>query len=396
MKPPGPSTQGTARAIWVTIAATSLGVLAPFLVGALSVLMQRDFAIGPQDIGLAVGAFFTVAGVVARVQGRMVERIGTAPSLGVATAVATAALLMIATAGSWTTVVLGLVLGGTASAMIHPATAQLLADSVGDRRLGLAFGFKQSGAPVSTMLAGLAVPAVGLSIGWRPTFLIASGVVLAVGSTLVSLVKGAVPSPYRSEGHGATRPHRGLWLLALGAGLGNAGGNALAALLVDGGVRFSGVTEATAGYTLGAVSAGAILVRIGLGVAVDRGRADSDRLLVWMPGLGVIGATVLAFPSPASFVVGAAVAYPIGWGWSGLLHHRVVAPQRHAAARMTGVLMTGFSLGAAGGPLMLGFVAHQTSYRLAWISTGLLFALSAAAIRSGRKGPSLRPLTILS
>ena len=373
-------------AIWTTIAATSLGVLAPFLVGTLSVLMRRDFAIGPRDIGIAVGAFFTVAGLAARVLGRTVERIGSARSILVATAVSTTGLLVIAGANHWLVVVFGLVLGGIASAMIHPATAQLLAKNVGTSNLGLAFGLKQSGAPASTMLAGLAIPAIGLWIGWRATFLVAAAVVIILGSVVVRTVHNIAERGLADLERPQVVSHTRLPILALGAGLGTAAGNALGVLLVDGGVRFSGVTESTAGYVLAGVSAAAILTRIVLGRGVDVGWLDGSRLLVWMPALGVVGAGFLALPTVATFVVGAALAYPIGWGWSGLLHYCVVSPHRDSAARLTGVLMTGFSLGAAAGPLALGIVAQQTSYRVTWIATAVLFALAAVTMSVGRVG----------
>lgn len=371
-------------AVWITVVATSLGVLAPFLVGALSVLMQDDFDIGPRDIGVAVGAFFAVAGLAARILSRTVERIGVARSMAVATAIGTASLLAVAVADRWLIVVLGLVLGGTGSATIHPATAQLLAANVETHNLGVAFGFKQSGAPASTLVAGLAIPMLALWIGWRATFVAAAGVVAVVGLMVVRVVArlGDIKRQRVDAGAPTALPSH-VRLLALGAGLGNAAGNAFAALLVDGGVRFSGVTESTAGYVLAAMSVAAVAMRVVLGWAADTGRYETSRLLVWMPAIGVAGAALLAIPTPAAFVVGAVLAFPIGWGWSGLLHYQVVAPHRDAAARLTGGLMTGFSLGAAAGPLALGFVADATSYAVTWLLAGGLFVLAATAMHVG-------------
>lgn len=51
-------------------------------------------------------------------------------------------------------------------------------------RLGLSFGIKQAAIPLATLLAGAAVPAVALTLGWRWAYGI--GAVLALAALLIS------------------------------------------------------------------------------------------------------------------------------------------------------------------------------------------------------------------
>ena len=49
-------------------------------------------------------------------------------------------------------------------------------------RQGLSFGVKQAAIPVSTLLAGAAVPVVALTVGWRWAFVLAACWLAAIGS----------------------------------------------------------------------------------------------------------------------------------------------------------------------------------------------------------------------
>ena len=371
-------------AIWVTIAVTGFAVLCPFLVGALSVVMQDEFDLDSSDIGLAVGAFFAVSGSTAQMAGRIVARIGTRRSIVVAALVGATGLLVIATAETWWVVVAGLVIGGSAAASVHPATAQLLAATVRGRHLGLAFGVKQAGGPASTLLAGLAIPTLALWVGWRLTFVVAAAFISVLGLVAARVVGGleADPSPPEEDVELEAPPMR-LRLLAVGSLLGTAGGNSLGAMLADSGTRYADLGEATIGFTIAGLSIATLAMRVGSGWAADAGRLDTDRMLRGMPALGMIGAALLAVPTQATFFVGAALAFSFGWGWGGLLHYRVIAPQRGHAARLTAVLMTGFALGAATGPVLIGFVADVATYRVAWLVASLLFGLTWVSLYYG-------------
>ena len=95
-------------------------------------------------------------------------------------------------------------------------------------------------------------------------------------------------------------------------------------------------------------------------------------------------------------VIGALVAYTLGWGWNGLFNLAVVRsnPERPGAA--TGITQTGVFVGAVFGPLLFGFVVDRASYTAAWLVAGVLSLAAAASVRRrpaparGRPGAAAR------
>ena len=90
-------------------------------------------------------------------------------------------IAMAALARSWGQMAGLVVVGGIA---MTSATNLWLARAIGGRRIGLAFGIKQSGGPAAAMPAGLAVPTLATVVGWRWTFA-AFGVFALVGTLSV-------------------------------------------------------------------------------------------------------------------------------------------------------------------------------------------------------------------
>src|SRR5205823_1137887 len=72
-----------------------------------------------------------------------------------------------------------------------------LARSVPAHRLGLSFGVKQAAIPLATLLAGAAVPAVALTVGWRWAYVIAAGlaVLALVGAPRAGEPYVRIPGP---------------------------------------------------------------------------------------------------------------------------------------------------------------------------------------------------------
>ena len=66
-------------------------------------------------------------------------------------------------------------LSAAANALGQLASNAALARHVPAHRQGLSFGVKQAAIPVSTLLAGAAVPTIALTAGWRWAFVAAAG-----------------------------------------------------------------------------------------------------------------------------------------------------------------------------------------------------------------------------
>ena len=368
------------------VSVTASGVLPAFLVGALAVQMRAELGVGPAGIGLAAATLFTVAGLLARPLGLVVQRLGARRGLTISALLAAVSLVGAATAWSYAVLLVALVVGGVANAMAQPAANLSISRAIGPGRLGLAFGIKQSSIPAASLLGGLAVPGVALVLGWRWAFAIGAVAVFAVAvwTALVHTRAGASATDGNEVADRGT-PRSGLAVLTIGAGLAAAGATSLGVFLVDSAVQ-SGLAPGAAGVLFASSALLGLLVRIALGAFVDRQPGRSPHLLIanLLTG-GAVGYLLLGLGTPTLFMLGAVLGYGAGWTWPGVLHFAIVRDNRLGAASATGFLQTGLSLGAAGGPLLFGVLVEMTSYRTAWWATAASALVAAATIRAGRR-----------
>ena len=165
---------------------------------------------------------------------------------------------------------------------------------------------------------------------------------------------------------------------AIGAALGSAGPNSLGAYLVASAVDI-GIAEGAAGVLAAVGSGVSLITRIGFGQRADR-RADYGfGAVVALLAAGSTGFALLASDSSGLFVAGAVIAFAIGWGWPGLFNLAVVDLNREAPGAATGVTQTGIYVGAAAGPLAYGLLSTEIGYSGAWLVSGALCLLAAAA-----------------
>jgi MFS family permease len=285
-------------------------------------------------------------------------------------------------ATSWAGLVACLVLGGLANAVSHPATNLSLAREVSAGRQGLSFGVKQAAIPAATLLAGLAVPGIAVTLGWRWAF--AGGAVLALAVAFLVPPSASGDTVSRSEeAREKDAPIMPLVLLALGIGLGSTATAPLGAFIVDSSVE-AGLRVGTAGLLLALGSAVNIAVRVVFGHLADGMSGGRLRLVAAMLGIGVVGFALLATGEGALILPGALLAFGAGWGWPGLFNFAIVKTNPGAPAAATGITQTGASGGAALGPLVFGLVVEATSYDVAWLVSGAIALAALAAILVGR------------
>jgi MFS family permease len=377
---------GDAWRLVQAVSVTVVGVLPPFLVGALAVQLRADLDIGLGALGLATAAMFAVSGSLSRPFGALVQRVGSRRGMILAGLLSCASLAGVGLAPSYPVLVAALVVGGLGNSIAQPAANMRISELVPGRRLGLAFGIKQSSIPAATLLGGLAVPGIALVVGWR--WAPGAGAALALAVACWAALSRHTAAPRRGDGTEEIDrglPRGGLLVLTIGGGLGAAASTSLGVFLVDSGVN-AGLSPAAAGLLFAASSLLGLAVRIGVGWLADRHPRRSHYLLIanLLTG-GALGYALLAAGTPAVFVAGAVVTYGAGWAWTGLFHFAIVKDNRLTAASTTGFVQTGLSLGAACGPLAFGVVAQATGYRTAWLATALLSLAAALTIRAGRR-----------
>ncbi|HEU0023122.1 MAG TPA: MFS transporter [Thermoleophilaceae bacterium] len=362
-----------ARAAGLSVAVGASTVLPGFLIGAMALQMRGDLDASVGVVAAGVTVFFLAGAIAAGPGGRLAERLGPLTAMRRAVVVTATCLFAIASlAGSLAAVFALLAVAGLANAVAQPSINLFMAEQVPIDRQGLAFGIKQSAIPGAILVSGLALPALALPLGWRATFAICGGLVLAV-ALLARQQKGSFHP--RAEREPAPRVQRELLFLAVGATLGAAAASSLSTYLVASAVD-TGIAEGTAGLLAALGSGASLVVRMTLGARADRRRDYGYGMVVVLLVLGSAGYLLLAADAVVPFVIGAVVAFGLGWGWPGLFNLAVVEHHREAPGAATGITQSGIYVGAAAGPALYGVVSHQLGYSPTWAVVGGLSLLA--------------------
>lgn len=373
--------------VWRTVAAGSLSTvlasLPVFLLGGLAVLVRDELGFSEVQLGLAASTFFTVAALTAVPAGRVAARTGAWAATVLAAGLSALALAGMAVAPSYGGLLLALGLAGVANSLAQIGTNGTLADVVPKHRQGLAFGVKQAAIPAATLLAGFALPVVGLTLGWRVSFAAASGLAL-----VYVLVAPRPAQQARAEGGGAGRAGdaavRALVVVAVAGALAAAAVNGLAAFLVESAVR-AGFSASSAGLLLGVGSALGVAARVLVGWLADRRDGGHLRIVTAMMATGAVGMALFATGAPAAFYAGTALVFALGWSWPGLLTFAVVRLNPAAPAVATSYTQTGVFAGGATGPVVFGLLVTAGSYRLAWSAAALAMVAASVLMFVGRR-----------
>ena len=370
------------------IAVVTGGSLPAFLTGGVSVQLRADLGFGESGLGLAVGAFFAAAALSSAALGRAAERMGPTASMRVSATCSALALLGVAAgARSFGLLLVFLALGGLANALAQPAANLFIARTVPATRLGMAFAVKQSGIPAATLLGGLAVPTIALTIGWRWAFVAGAVLPIVGGLTIPEAGRASTDSPSPEDGVRARVrvrvPMRPLVVLGIGIGFGAAAAGTLGAFLVNAAVA-AGIAEGSAGLLVSGGSAVGIAMRLLAGRRADRREGGHLRVVSLMLVAGSVAYACYATERPWLLVLATPLAFGAGWGWPGLFNLAIVRAHPTAAAAASGVTQTGTYFGAVAGPVVFGAVVERSSYRAAWLVAAAFALAGAATIAAGR------------
>ncbi len=359
---------------------TTIAVSVPvFLVGGLAVQIGDELGFSPAGLGLAVSAYFGVSALASVPAGFLVERYGATLISRAGIGLASLSLLGVAAFANtlWSLIAI-LALGAGANSMGQLASNTSLSRHVPPRRQGLSFGIKQAAIPVATLLSGIAVPTVALTLGWRWAFVFVS--VLAAAALL--LVPNEPERPPKKTSNGAKQATGALIVVGVGATLAAGSANALGTFLVDASVA-RGISPGPAGLALTLGGAVCVASRVLGGWLADR---RPDRSITMISGLllaGAAGLALLAVPGGLPLITGVVLGFGFGWAWPGLMNFAVVRLHPQAPAAATSITQTGVYAGGCLGPLTLGTLASATSYPTMWVVAAVAMLASAAAMLLG-------------
>jgi predicted MFS family arabinose efflux permease len=302
----------------------------------------------------------------------------------VAGGVATVAALVIAVAvSSLSGLLFGLAIAGVANAALQMTANASLANSIPSERRGLAFGVKQSAVPIAILLGGLAVPAVGLVIGWRWSY----GIVAACAVLVVigGITGGSGRQKPRSiEVRGERAPRNALLLTGVATTLANGSANSLGAFLPAWTFGL-GLSAANSGLLLAVGAASCALGRMVSGLAADRRSGGNIPVVAAQMMIGAVGFVLLAQHEIGTVIVGAFIAFAFGWSWPGLLIFAVVRIGRDRPALASSAVQAGGFAGGAAGPPLFGWLIVSTSYETGWLTAGGVLVVAAALLLLARR-----------
>ena len=383
-------TKGHLRDLVVAVSVTVVVSLPTFLVGALAVEIRDSLKLSTSELGIAISISYLGAALWSVPSGMLAERIGGIRILKIAALAGALLLTLLALfAKSWISLSLLLLPCGMVSVSVATASNLFLSKRSDPNHRGLSFGVKQAAVPAASLMGGLAVPAIALTIGWRYAFL--------TGAALALLAALLVPKPTttlherRIQAKGQTRAHVALVplvVLSIGFGLGVMAASGMVAFVTTAAVSV-GISKAGAGLVAALAGATAVTVRILTGLLADRREGRHFFVVATMMLVGAGGYLLLAysahFGDKGLFVLGAAIALGAGWGWNGLFNFALVRTHADSPATATGITQLGGRFGGLIGPFLVGSIAQHVSYSFAFTITSCSGILAATAIIVGRR-----------
>jgi predicted MFS family arabinose efflux permease len=373
--------------IYTSVTATAPAVLAPML--------AADLGISATWIGVFVGLLYAGAMLGSLGSGEFVARYGAIRVSQVAVllcAVGIAAMAVTSQAAA-ALLVAAAVAMGLGYGPITVASSELLARTTPPQRMALTFSIKQTGVPAGAALAGAALPATAIALGWRTAFvlvaLVAVIVIAAAEPTRRSLDLrnpdrkpfsiAAMLAPLRT----ILRTPRLMELSATGfayAAVQVSLSSFLVVFLTDA----LGWSLVSAGFALTCATAAAVPGRIVWGAIADRTRA-STLVLAAIGFLACACGAAFALAGrewPAWLLLPLAALY--GWsaiGWNGVqLSELARRAPSGMAATVTGA--SGFITfsGVMAGPMLFAALASAGGYRAAFGACAALSGITAVAL----------------
>ncbi len=359
--------------IAVAIAAAVSVALPGFLVGGLSVQIRGEFGVAEGRYGWAMSTYFLAATAGSIVLGRLAQVIGPRRQLTLALLGAAVVDLCIALfANEFGYLIAFLAIAGLCNAAAQTAV-NLGLTQAGLPRLGLALAVKQSGMPAASMLSGVAVPAIALTLGWRWAFVVAATVALIALVGVRKTISSSAPQ-LTTQKAPSQSPLNALVIAGVAAMFLSFGAGALNAWVVESGVD-AGLGKGAAGLMLSIGAALGIAIRVGWGMQLDRMSWHPFVIAGAMVFGGAIGAIGLTSRSAPIHIIATLIAFSGGWIWPVFLNFGVVRANEGNAASATGVTQTGVYLGVFIAPLTAGAIIERSGYSMMWTITAITMAV---------------------
>lgn len=381
-KRPGGGVGGPVPLGFVLTAAMGVASFPIFALAALGPLVVAELDISRTRFGAVSTTMFATAIVGSLLIGRAVDRVGARRVMVALFLASSTAVGLVASAGSFSRLLVAGLVVGVAQASANPATNSVVSHHVRIEHRGTLMGVKQAGVPLSQFLAGGVLAPLAVIIGWRAAVLLGLLLILPALLATLAVLPGGTPASTPEVRVPRMGVPGGLgWLFACTFLLATALQSVNVYLPLYA-FEVVGMSASAAGVLVGVVGAVGMVARILLG----RVAGASTRPVRIVAMIGVV-ATFAAMSITAS----AAGSHLLLWlgaitfgasvfgfnvvGMTLIIRSVDAASAGRASGGLSTVMFTGFALG----PIGFGSLVDVTgSYTIAWALVACVCGLAGA------------------
>lgn len=361
------------------------GVFQLFFFAILAAPLIDDIGMSRTELGV-VGSLNTLVGALtAPYTGRIADAIGPGRAVVGSLVISSAGMASLALAPSLVWIYVAAAIGGIPQGSTNPATNALISARVPVGRRGTLTGIKQSGVTLGTFLAGIALPALESSFGWRGASWTFAGLFLIAAVAVQLALEPDAPravAPSTGSDVPVTRLDPVIaWIATYAFFMGLASG-AIGRFLPLFAEESLGFSVGTAGLIAALGGLLGMVARIAAARVAEH-RIRPTRLLPLLSLVGAGFAVLLAvtttgtrwllWVSPPLSAIGTNA-----WNAVAMLAVIMLVSTR-LAGKASGVVMFGFLGGlAVSGPITGAIVDRTGSYRPAWLAAAAMSLVAAA------------------
>lgn len=361
------------------------GTLLQFSIAALAPFIVEDLSIPRANFGFVLAVLFAVSALASGVAGRLVDRYPLRWELPVFFLLCAAVLLVAGIPAGYKMLLVAAALGGVLLALSNPLTNRLLSQEANGAALGMTIGIKQSGGQIGAVIAGLVMPSLATSFGWRVAVTSGASIALLsmISTRFLKFEFSKQISQIEGEGSTGRTATDSTWPLAWYALFMGSAHAIFVGYLTLFAFDSVGSSPRRAGAVTAVLGVAALVGRIAWGtIAAD---SDRHRRAFMIVPLLTIGGLVCVVVSPMNellLLIGAIIVGSTGLAWSALITTAVIftSDEGNTGRVSASVFRPAFISFAVAPPAFGALVDVLDSYTVGWFFVGL--ALVAASISS--------------
>ena len=369
----------------------AISTLAFFALAVAASELQAEFGISKFELGVLGAVNTGVGAVLAPSAGTVTDRIGGRNAVAGVLVFSGVSAALLAISPNYPILLVASAIGGVAQGWGNPATNKAIGVAIEEAKRGVATGIKQSGVQAAVVIAGVAVPVMSASFGWRSVMWLTAGLALAFLFTLRAVPPKAEPLPQDASrvSSGPSLPSWVTQVAIFGFLLGTIGGGfgRFLPLFAEEAVGFS---VERAGQVFALQGLVAVPARLTAGIVLDRG-ASPRKMMMVMAALGAVALLVVTLASegrPSLLWIGTILAGLTIGTWNTAANVSMISLKENAG-RGTGRLMLGFLFGLTVGGPAVGWSIDQFGYTPAWLASGALALIAAWVIAQNKPSAAL-------